>query len=217
MNINLIGVGGGVSYDVAGPTHHCLEDISIMKILPDMVVFSPSDWKLAESFIDYSIDKKLPKYIRLDGKPVPSIYGDIDDIDFAKGFHELVKGEKICLIATGYPVHKALKVAKKIQGIGVIDVFMLKPMNEKLLSDTLKKYTYVITLEEAFLNNGGLDSLVLKVICANQLNIKLKNLGFDDKYIFDLGGRNYLHKMSNLDEEGIMNMIQERINIGQAD
>ena len=52
VNVNLIGVGGGLSYDVAGPTHHCLEDISLMRLLPNMTVFSPSDWKLAENFFD---------------------------------------------------------------------------------------------------------------------------------------------------------------------
>jgi transketolase len=52
INVNLIGVGAGLSYDVSGPTHHCLEDITIMRSLPNMTLFSPSDWKLAEKFVD---------------------------------------------------------------------------------------------------------------------------------------------------------------------
>ena len=44
VNVNLVGVGAGLSYDVSGPTHHCLEDITIMKVLPNLEVFSPSDW-----------------------------------------------------------------------------------------------------------------------------------------------------------------------------
>ncbi len=55
VNINLVGVGAGLSYDVSGPTHHCLEDITIMKVLPNLEVFSPSDWMLTQGFIDYSI------------------------------------------------------------------------------------------------------------------------------------------------------------------
>ncbi len=90
VNVNLIGVGAGVSYDVAGPTHHCLEDISIMRILPNMTVFSPSDWKLVENFVNYSIDKKMPKYLRLDGKPVIGIYENINDLNIEKGFYELL-------------------------------------------------------------------------------------------------------------------------------
>jgi len=217
VNVNLVGVGAGVSYDVAGPTHHSLEDISLMRILPNMTVFSPSDWKLVEKFIDYSIDKKTPKYFRLDGKPLPSIYENINDLDFEKGFYELVNpptggpptgGQKICLVSTGYPTQSALKAAKEINGVGVIDVFILKPLNEKLLFEALKKYDWIITLEEGFINNGGLDSLISKILYDNQSNIKLKRLGFTDKHIFDLGDRNYLHKLNDLDEESIINIIQ---------
>ncbi len=66
LNVTLIGVGAGVSYDMSGPSHHCLEDISIMRTLPNMVVCSPSDWTMARAFIPYSINCKSPKYLRLD-------------------------------------------------------------------------------------------------------------------------------------------------------
>lgn len=216
INVNLVGVGAGVSYDVTGPTHHFLEDISIMRVLPNMTVFSPSDWKLVEKFTEYSIDKKSPKYFRLDGKAVPSIYENINDLDFSKGFYELINppasGEKICLVATGYPVHRALKVAAKVPGIGVIDVFILKPLDEKLLFETLKKYDSVITIEEGFLNKGGLDTLVSNILRFNQSDINLKSLGFNDKYVFELGDRDYLHGLNNLDEESIIKVIKKNIN-----
>src|SRR4030066_241574 len=62
INVNLIGVGVGLSYDVTGPTHHCLEDISIMRVFPNMVIYSPSDYSSLGQFIDYSIKVKKPKY-----------------------------------------------------------------------------------------------------------------------------------------------------------
>lgn len=213
VNVNLVGVGAGVSYDVAGPTHHCLEDISIMRILPNMTVFSPSDWKLVESFIDYSIDKKTPKYLRLDGKPVIGIYENINDLDIEKGFYELLNplagGRKICLVSTGYLTHRALAVANQLRNVGVIDVFLLKPLNEELLFDSIKKYDYIISLEEGFINSGGLDSLVSKILYDHESNIKLKRMGFKDKYVFDLGRRDYLHELNNLDEKSIIKAVKE--------
>jgi transketolase len=209
VNVNLIGVGAGISYDVSGPTHHCLEDISIMRLLPNIMVFSPSDWKLAEGFIDYSINVKSPKYIRFDSKPVTQIYSNTHNFDFESGFYELIKGEKVCIVSTGYMTHLALKAAIELHNVGVIDMFILKPVNDELLFGALRKYEYIITVEEAFINRSGLDSLVLNVLNKYQSNIKLKKLGFDDRYVFELGDRNYLHRINNLDKESIIRTVQE--------
>jgi len=213
ININLIGVGAGLSYDVSGPTHHCLEDISIMMTLPNIVVFSPSDWVLAQQFVDYSISVKKPKYLRFDGKPVPLIYDNVDMISFENGFSELFQGESICLVSTGYMTHKAINVANKLAdqniSIGVIDFYMLKPCNEDLFFEKIKKYTHLITLEEAFINKGGLDGLISKILNCNNSGTRLKRMGFEDRYVFDIGSREYLHKLNNLDEESINKIIRD--------
>ena len=213
INVNLIGVGGGLSYDVAGTTHHCIEDISIMRVLPNFTVFSPCDWVLTEKFIDYSFHVNKPKYIRLDGKPMPKIYNDNERFSMENGFHELVQGRGVCLVSTGYMTHKALNVAKRLNrnnmNIGVIDVFLLKPMNEDLIYNSLKKYECIITLEEAFINKGGLDSLISGVMSDKLSQFKLKRLGFGDKYVFDIGSREYFHKLNNLDEECIMGTVEK--------
>ncbi|MBM4348288.1 MAG: transketolase [Deltaproteobacteria bacterium] len=213
VNVNLIGVGAGLSYDVSGPTHHCLEDISIMRTLPNITLFSPSDWKLTEKFIDYSIRIKKPKYLRLDGKPLPQIYDSIEDSEFQNGFKELVKGERVCLVSTGYMTHKALRVANLLNEhqirAGVIDLFMLKPLNEELFSESISPYDYVITLEEAFINKGGLDSLVTNILTRRNSKFRIKRMGFEDTYVFDMGSREHLHRLNHLDEESIVKAIEE--------
>ncbi len=87
---------------------------------------------------------------------MPNIYNDTDDINLGDGFFELVKGDDVCLVSTGYMTHTALKVAEKLNRegihIGVIDVFIIKPMNETLFFDALVEYKYILTLEEAFIN-----------------------------------------------------------------
>jgi transketolase len=206
-------VGAGLSYDVSGPTHHCLEDISIMRTLPNIMVFSPSDWVLAQKFADYSIKVKKPKYIRFDGKPLAQIYENIDDVTLERGFCEIKKGSEICLVSTGYMTHRAVKVANMLAedniDVGVIDAFLLKPMDEDEFFETVNRYKSVITLEEAFINKGGLDSLVSCVMDSKNSNIKLKRMGFKDAYVFEIGSRDYLHKLNNLDEESIIKIIKE--------
>lgn len=212
INVNLIGVGAGVSYEVSGPTHHCFEDISIMRVLPNFVVFSPSDIILIEKFVEYTINKKKPKYIRLDAKPLPLIYAGIRSFNLEDGFYELKKGEKTCLVSTGFMTHRALKIANELKNkisVGVIDLFLLKPVNEDLLFDSLKKYEHIITLEEAFIGKGGLDSLISDTLYSKEPNIKLKKVGFKDRYVFVTGSRDYLHKLNGLDEESIIRIIED--------
>lgn len=212
INVNLVGVGAGLSYDVSGPTHHCLEDIAIMKVLPNLEVFSPSDWMLTQAFVDYSLRVKKPKYIRLDGKPLPQIYNSIKDFKIEHGFCELKKREKICLVSTGIMTHKALEVAKRLSkdsiDIGVIDIFLIKPLKEALFIKALEKYQAVLTLEEGFVNSGGLDNLVLQLINRKNPGIKFKNMGFSQRYVFDIGSRDYLHKLNRLDEGSIIKNIK---------
>ncbi|ADN36147.1 Transketolase central region [Methanolacinia petrolearia DSM 11571] len=211
INVNLIGVGAGLSYDVSGPTHHCLEDISIIRTLPNIVLFSPSDWLLAQKFIDYSIYVKKPKYLRFDGKPVSQIYNNTESINFENGFSELFEGDKICIISTGIMTQKALNVIKKLAeqdiSVGLIDVYILKPFNEELFFNAIKRYSHIITLEEAFINKGGLDSMISNILECRNYCINISRIGFKDEFVFDIGSRDYLHRLNNLDEESINKIV----------
>lgn len=212
INVNLIGVGAGVSYDISGPSHHCLEDITIIRVLPNIVLCSPSDWWAAREFVDFSINLESPKYIRLDGKPLPQIYGESTKFEWEKGCCELAKGDEICLLSTGYMTHKVLKIAAELKteyNVGVVDVFLLKPANEDLLFSILKKYRSVITIEEAFTNKGGLDSLIANILRRRKANIELRSLGFDDRFFFEPGSREFLSRISHLGEKDIVRAIHE--------
>jgi len=213
ININVVGVGAGLSYDVSGPTHHCLEDITIMRALPNIEVISPSDWVLAEKCVDYSIKIKKPKYLRFDGKPLPRIYDDTMSVNIEDGFYELKKGNKICFVSTGIMTHKALNASDVLSkhGInaGVIDLFLLKPVDVDRLYEALKKYEKLVVLEEAFVNKGGLDSLILGILRSKGSKIKVNNMGFGDRHVFDIGSRDYLHKLNKLDEESIIKNAKE--------
>jgi len=213
INVNLIGVGAGLSYDVSGPTHHCLEDITIMRALPHLEVFSPSDWVLAEKFIDYSLRVAKPKYLRFDGKPLPKIYENPGVINIENGFCELKKGNRVCLVSTGIMTHKALQAAailkKENIDVGVIDVFLLKQGNIEILYEALQKYDALVTLEEAFINKGGLDSFILFLLNKKSSKIRFKNMGFEASYIFDIGSRDYLYRLNKLDEASMIKNVKD--------
>lgn len=123
-----------------------------------------------------------------------------------------MKGEDVCVVSTGYMTHKALQLAKELQAnncnIGVIDVFMLKPICEKKIFDLLKKYKTIITIEEGFVNKGGLDSLISNLLRNKDADIKLKSLGFDDNYVFKCGDREVLYRTSGFCQKDIADVIK---------
>lgn len=207
VNVTMIGLGGGVSYQVSGPTHHCLEDLAIMRLLPNMAVYCPSDWVTASALVDQTRNTNCPKYIRFDGKALPALYENPASVDMEKGFVKLEDGEKTCIVSTGFMTHRAMKVAQLRPGIAVIDVFCLKPCNETALAETLSQYDCVITMEEAFINNGGLDSLITKVVRVNSLKCAIHPVGVNDRYVFDLGSRDRLHEINEMDETAVLALL----------
>ena len=214
ININLIGVGIGFSYDVVGPTHHCLEDSCIMNVLPGFTIFTPSDAVLAEKFVDYTLEHSGPKYIRLDGKAQPELYDKDTDFPFDDGFYELREGTDICIVSSGYMTHVAVKIADLvdlIDGISVcvIDQFFLKPFNEQKLLNILSWFNRIVIMDESFINKGGLDTVIEHLCFSNKRFIDITKFGFEDKYVFDVGNREHLYKVNNLDTESIIKRIRE--------
>jgi len=213
LNINLMGLGAGLSYNIGGPTHQSLEDIVLMMTLPNIMTFSPSDSNIVRSLVDYCLDIPKPKYFRLDGHPLPNIYSTVDRNDISRGFKELVTGEDICLVSTGFMTHVALEVSKALgdSGIkaGVLDIYLLKPFNEDGVGKILKRYNIVITLEEAFINKGGLDCTLLRLIYRLNPRIRFLNLGYHDNYLFEIGTRDFLHKKMGLAVDDLISVIQQ--------
>lgn len=209
MNIpvTIIGVGAGFSYDDSGPTHHSTEDIAVMRALPNMVVLSPSDSIMAARFARMSCYMLTPNYVRLDREVLPLLYKP--DADFADGLAVLKTGNDVCIIATGNMVHRAIEVSDKLKdhaiNAGVIDLYRIKPINQKLLLASLEKAKWVVTLEEHLLI-GGLGSAVLETLADNSKAIPVKRIGIQDKYLYAYGDRKNIQSICGLDTDSITNV-----------
>lgn len=210
MNVTLIGVGAGVSYDVSGPTHHCLEDITLMRLLPGFEVFSPSDYTTAELLADHSLQKNGLRYLRFDSKPLPAIHQSAD-VNMMKGFVELKRGEKVLLLATGFMVTVSLQLQDQLAlagiKVGVVDIFNLSNPDEKSLTAIISQYSDVVSMEEGIIERGGLDSLLSVIIRKSRLNVSLHPIGIKNEYSFAIGSRNYIHESYGFGIESIKNLI----------
>jgi len=203
MNVNLIGVGAGYSYVVSGPTHQCYEDLSVMRALPNIKIYSPADHVTAAELFEQCIAVTGPKYLRFDAQVLPVLYKKTLP-DMEHGFNVLRKKKGICLVATGYMVHTALKVADRLSkaGIdaGVIDIFNITDFNEKRFQAALQPYAGIITMEEGFRGRGGLDAMMFDFLGRRGINTRVLNIGVEGDYRFDLGSRVELHEQVGIGE-----------------
>jgi len=212
MNVNLIGVGAGYSYVVSGPTHQCFEDIIVMRALPNMSIYSPSDQVMAAALTDHCLKTIGPKYLRLDAEALPVLYTEAPR-NFNDGFNILRKGNRICLIATGYMVHVALEVADKLSASGisvsVVDLFCLSDFSEDKMNSVLSSCKGVVTLEEGFRGRGGVDALIFDYILRSNIKIQTLNIGVKGEYCFDLGSRDILHEKAGIGPDSVMHSVEK--------
>jgi len=208
--VTIIGVGTGVSYDDAGPTHHSIEDISIMRVLPNLEILNPSDSEMAKEFAKKVYNSNHPVYIRLDRMSLPIKRNYMYYECFDSGFREFKGGKDICIVATGNTVDDALEIQKETDlKIGVIDLYRLKPIHKKFI-ECLKRYNYIISWEEHLLA-GGLGSILSEIITDYDLPVKLKRIGIDDRYCYIYGGRKNIQKKTNIDVETVHNFIKKEL------
>ena len=211
LPVTLVGVGAGFSYDDSGPTHHTLEDVSIMRILPNMTVNTATDSVMAAGFADLSLKMSGPNYVRLDRKILPNIYEQ--ETDFSQGLAILKPVADINIVATGNMVHRALEVSEELKKqnleIGVIDLYTL-PINEKLFLNTINNAKKIVTLEEHTLT-GGLGGAVVEVLADNNKLIPVKRIGLNLRkgYCYKYGGRENIQLLCGLDVESIKKTILE--------
>ena len=197
MNVTLVGVGAGYSYVVSGPTHQCYEDITLMRTLPGFQVLSPADHVTAGHLFDRCAGRTGLKYLRFDAQNLPVLYGEAGP-DLNQGFTQLLDGTEATMVATGYMVHTALKVAERLAQDGlhlaVIDLFDLTGFDQQALAGQLGSRPKLISLEEGFSGRGGVDSLLRDLLSRQGLERPTLGIGVEPAYRFELGDRATLHE-----------------------
>ena len=214
MNLPIVnlGVGAGYAYDIMGPTHHTIEDISIMRSIPNLTIHSPADGATAASLAQISYDNPSPQYIRFDRAGIPDLYSE-KKVDFRQGLVKVKDGDDLCIIATGIMVHQALTVASELEKEGisvkVVDLHRIKPIDKKLLLESIQGCPQIVTMEEHLLA-GGMGSAIVEILSDEGITTPVLRIGQDDKFVFELGGREAIWEAHGLDVPGILRQIMEK-------
>jgi len=213
LPVTIVGVGAGVSYDEAGPTHWAVEDLSVMRCLPNMVVLNASQSLDAAMFAEFSSEAQFPVYVRFDRKilPEPELRHKRPDESLTANPEEA----DLLIITTGNMFQRAVEVAEELKA-GVIEIFEF-PIVKPTIVDEIEGKKQIVTLEEHTLP-GGLGSAVLEVLSDNNIQIPVKRIGMDISkgYCYQYG-REAIQKHYGLDKDSIIKAIKGRINHEKPD
>ena len=200
LPVTIVVSGAGYTYSGDGPTHHAVQDLALMRSIPGMTIYNPSDAISTSRFAHMAYEQPGPKYIRIDRGTLGKIYDQSHD--FSPGFDLLVDGSDLMIVSTGIMVHTALRAVEQLSrskvSAGVIDLYRLKPVDGPALIDAIGDADRVVTLEEHSLI-GGLGSLVAEVLADCARPTPLLRLGLPDQFVYKYGSREWLQAEAGVD------------------
>lgn len=183
LNVKICATHAGLTVGADGGSHQAIEDISLMRTLPNMTVINPADAKEAEAAVLAAIDYQGPVYIRLGRAETKDIHDDSYHFEWGKA-EVLRQGSDVSIFATGIMMAKALDAAETLAKRGiqaeVINVHTIKPLDEETVIASAKKTGKVVTAEEHSII-GGLGSAVAEVL-ARQCPTKQAFVGVQDSF-----------------------------------
>ena len=209
LNVKLVGVGGGFAYGLEGMTHHAIEDISIMRSIPNMTVVVPGDALEVKAIVNESATHKGPLYIRLGKDGTPQVHRTVPQLKIGKGI-VINEGRDLTIIANGTMLHTAKIVSdtlhSKGMGVTLVSMHTVKPLDGELIKECARGSKAVFTIEEHSII-GGLGSAVAEVLMESSYGGLFRRIGIPDAYRPEIGGAEYLREKLGLAPEGIMNYI----------
>lgn len=208
----IVGTGSGLSYAELGATHHSLEDMAILRSIPNMRVCAPADSSELVAQLRQAITEGKPTYIRIGKKGEPDLFGQGASLGIGKA-NLLETGNDILLLGVGPIVAEALKAKEELKTRGIKlavgSMGSIKPLDEQFLKGCLEAgYTRWISLEEHH-RTGGLGSALLEWLSDHEVNnVQLKRIGVKDHFVHRLGVQSYVREIEGLDSSAIANLVQ---------
>ena len=185
-NVKIFATHGGISVGKDGVSHQMIEDIALMRVLPNMTVLAPSDAAQTSKIVHLMAENVGPMYARIGRADTPQIYetDDLNDIKIGKAI-TVEDGSDIAFISYGTMIEPSLEARKallkhKIKA-RVIDMHTIKPLDKKVVISCAKETNAIITAEEHSII-GGLGSAIAEFLAEKNINIKFLRMGVKDTF-----------------------------------
>ena len=209
--VKIVGSHVGLSVGPDGATHQMLEDIGLMRILPNMVVIAPCDSVEAEKATLAMANDSRPNYIRLAREETPIITTHETPFEIGKSY-VYWHGDEISIIATGTMTYQAMLAASKLQEEGisveVVHVPTIKPLDEETILNSVRKTKLAITIEEGQAS-GGLGGAIAELLSEKEPT-KIIRMGMQDRF-GESGKPDDLLDKFGLNADGIIKLVKELV------
>ena len=183
LNVKIAATHAGLTVGEDGGSHQMLEDIALMRALPNMTVIVPADGVETKQVIMAAAEYNGPVYIRLGRPKVPVLFDETYKFEIGKGV-VLKEGTDVTLVATGIMVSKAVEAAEALAAEGisaaVVNISTIKPLDNALITEIAQKTGAVVTCEEHNIY-GGLGSAVAEVLVEN-CPVPMARVGVEDSF-----------------------------------
>ncbi len=218
--ITILGCGVGLGYMPAGPAHAPTEDISYMRSLLGIEIYTPHNIDLTKQLVKKSYEEKTLKYVRLERNydtRFDTIKSVGDGITLEKpglwSNPNTSDKPKIALVSFGYILGRCLDVWNNLQSenyeVSLYNLYRPKP--NPINNNTFNEYTHIVSVEEQTLS-GGVGSVILEGLSDHDISKKLLRLGLPERYIFENGNRDYHLENNELSVDAITSKIKEFVN-----
>ena len=267
LDVKIVGVGAGFSYGPYGHTHHGLEDIGILRTLPNLVILTPGDPVEVKLATTAMMKLKGPAYLRIGKAGEPILHKKIPEFAIGKGI-VMKEGNDVTIIATSTMLGRAMEVSQELEkfvllgsqrklrsvfrasreeavsahgvrsarmeaglnffgspatsfirsreravvqdhiSVRVVSMPTIKPLDEKIILDSMKKTKVLVTLEEHSVI-GGLGSAVAEVVAESGIPVKFKRIAVPDRFTKVIGLQEYMRKANGLSVDQIADTIHK--------
>ncbi len=215
-NVKFVGMGEGMSWSTLGPTHHTTEELALLRVLPNLIVLSPSCPSAVGQCVKFAYQHQGPVYIRIGMGGEPELYDK--PVDVLKN-QTLKDGSDISIFATGSVINEALKAAEmlSLKGVSakVIDVCAISPFDRENVIAEVKSKRGIVTVEEHNVV-GGLGSIVSEIVAEEGLKVNLLKLGIQHGFAKGYGTLAQVREQNGLDHNSIEREISAWLSNGGA-
>ena len=211
LPVTLVGGGPGFTYAPDGPTHHAIEDIAVIRALPGMTIFCPSDPTTAEAAARLGYRSEGPTYVRVDKGAYPFLHDG--DLPSRTGVVKLGRGKDVLLISCGTIVREVLRLATILgkRGIraSVLELLRVKPLDKDAMLRQIRQHGAVVTIEEHSII-GGIGSVNAELLVNDGEFRPLRRYGVPDEYPSKYSSRGWLRHHYRLDVDSLATDISPR-------